>query len=56
MRELIVKIRLNETQDWSVEINGRPYEHISADVMEELVAVAVIETEMSLIEPGGKIQ
>jgi len=52
MRELLIKIRLNETLDWTVEINGHPYDHISADVMEDLVAAAVVETELSLIEPN----
>jgi len=40
--------------DWSVEINGRPYERLSAEVMEELVAVAVIEAEVSSIEPASQ--
>ena len=52
MRELLIKIQLNEALDRTVEINGRPYEHISADVMEDLVAAAVVETELSLIEPN----
>jgi hypothetical protein len=50
MRELIVKIGLTDKHDWSLEINGRRYEHISAEIMEELVVAAVIETEMTLTE------
>jgi hypothetical protein len=48
MRELMIKIGLTDKHDWSIEINGRRYEHISAEIMEELVVAAVIETEMTL--------
>ena len=37
-----------------IEINGRFYEHISAEVMEELVIVAVIEAERVLTEPTSQ--
>jgi hypothetical protein len=50
MRELIIKIRLTDKEVWSVEINGHQYEQISAEIMEELVAAAVIQTEMTLTE------
>jgi hypothetical protein len=50
MRELTLAIRLTDKHDWSIEINGRKYEHISAEIMEELVVAVVIETEMTLTE------
>ena len=50
MRELVLAIRLTDKHDWSIEINGRKYEHISPEIMEELVVAAVIETEMMLTE------
>jgi hypothetical protein len=50
MRELVIEIRLTDKRDWFIEINGRRYEHISAEIMEELVVAAVIETEMMLTE------
>jgi hypothetical protein len=54
MRELVIKITLTDKQDWSIEINGRLYEHISAEIMEKLVVTAVIETEMTLTELATK--
>jgi hypothetical protein len=54
MRELVIKTTLTDKQDWSIEINGRLYEHISAEIMEELVVTAVIETEMTLTELATK--
>lgn len=50
MRKLVLEISLTDKQDWSIEINGRRYEHILAEIMEELVVAAVIETEMKLTE------
>ncbi len=55
MRELFIKIQRDEASgDWSIEINGRFYEYISAEVMEELVIVAVIEAERVLTEPTSQ--
>jgi hypothetical protein len=50
MRKLVIEIRLTDKHDWSIEINGRRFEHISAEIMEELVVAAVIETELTLTE------
>jgi hypothetical protein len=50
VRELNIKIYLNSSpNDWSLEINGRLYRHIQTEVLEELVTVAVIETESSCL-------
>ena len=54
MRKLVLEIRLTDKQDWSIEINGRLYEHISPEILEELVVAAVIETEMTLTELATK--
>jgi hypothetical protein len=52
MKELHLQIwRNEEAGDWSVAINGLRYEHISSQIMEDLVECAVIVAENSLIGP-----
>ena len=52
MKELRLQISRNEEAgDWSVVINGLRYEHISSQIMEDLVECAVIVAENSLIGP-----
>ena len=52
MKELHLQIwRNEEAGDWSVVINGLRYEHISSQVLEDLVECAVIVAENSLIGP-----
>jgi hypothetical protein len=52
MKELHLQIwRNGEAGDWSVAINGLRYEHISSQIMEDLVECAVIVAENSLLGP-----
>lgn len=52
MKELNLQIwRNEEAGDWSVVINGLRYEHISSQILEDLVECAVIVAENSLIGP-----
>jgi hypothetical protein len=52
MKELHLQISRNEEAgDWSVVINGLCYEHISTQILEDLVECAVIVAENSLIGP-----
>jgi hypothetical protein len=52
MKELHLQIwRNDEAGDWSVLINGLRYEHISSQILEDLVECAVIVAENSLIGP-----
>jgi hypothetical protein len=52
MKELNIQIwRNEEAGDWSVVINGLRYEHISSQILEDLVECAVIVAENSLMEP-----
>jgi hypothetical protein len=52
MKELHLQISRNEEAgDWSVVINGLRYEHISSQILEDLVECAVIVAENSLIGP-----
>jgi hypothetical protein len=39
----------DESQDWSVEINGQCHEHVTSEVMEALVECAVIIAEASVL-------
>jgi hypothetical protein len=51
MQEINVKLwRNHREKNWSVEINGKRYEHVDIGVIEELVERALIVTEKSLIE------
>jgi hypothetical protein len=53
MQELHVQISRNaEAEDWSVVINGLRYEHISSQILEDLVECAVIVAENSLSGPA----
>ncbi len=48
MQQLSVKLRPNEKeQNWSVEINGKSYEFISIEEVDELVKRALIDAEVS---------
>ncbi len=52
MKELHLQIwRNEEAGDWSVVINGLGYEHISSQILEDLVECAVIVAENSLTGP-----
>jgi hypothetical protein len=52
MKELNVKIwRNEEAGDWSIVINGLRYEHVSRQILEDLVECAVVVAENSLIGP-----
>jgi hypothetical protein len=52
MKELHLQISRNEEAgDWSVVINSLRYEHISSQILEDLVECAVIVAENSLIGP-----
>jgi hypothetical protein len=51
MQEINVKLwRNNREQDWSVEINGKRYESVPIELIEELVERALIVAEESLIK------
>jgi hypothetical protein len=52
MKELHLQISRNEeAEDWSVVINGLRYEHISSQILEDLVECSVIVAENSLMGP-----
>jgi hypothetical protein len=52
MQELHLQIwRNEEAGDWSVVINSLRYEHITSQILEDLVECAVIVAENSLIGP-----
>ena len=49
MQQLNVKLRRNhQEQNWSVEINGKSYEFISIEEVDELVKRALINAQESL--------
>lgn len=51
MQQLNVKLRRNhQEQNWSVEINGKSYEFISIEEVDELVKQALINAQESLTD------
>jgi hypothetical protein len=44
----------NREQDWSIEINGLRYLHVSTTILEELVQCALIIAAMSLSEGAAR--
>lgn len=54
MQRLNVTLWMNETEDWSVEINGLRYEHVSSEIVEDLVECALIVAQSSLAEAATR--
>ena len=54
MRQLNITLWMNEAKDWSFEINGQRYEHVPAEVMENLVECALIVAQRSLCEAAKR--
>jgi hypothetical protein len=51
IREIKIRLWRNvEAQDWSVEINGLRHEHVSSEILEDLVEAALIVGEEQLME------
>jgi hypothetical protein len=51
IREIRIRLwRNDEAQDWSVEINGLRHEHVSSEILEDLVEAALIVGEEQLME------
>jgi hypothetical protein len=51
MQQLNVKLRRNEKeQNWSVEVNGKSYEFISIEEVDELVKRALVNAQESLTD------
>jgi hypothetical protein len=50
MQQLDVRLWINGADDWSVELNGLRHEHISSQVVEDLVECALILAEKPLVD------
>jgi hypothetical protein len=48
MREITVKLWHNDSDDWSIEINGLCHEHVTSAIIESLVECELIVAETSL--------
>jgi hypothetical protein len=56
MQEIKIKLWHNEeAQDWSIEINGLRHEHVTTEIMEDLVECAQIVAEKSLMEASTRL-
>jgi hypothetical protein len=56
MREIhIILWRHEEEDNWSVQIEGRFYKHISATTIDELTEYAVVAAEQALLEREAPI-
>ena len=57
MQEIKIRFWRNaEAQDWSVEINGVRHEHVSSEILEDLVETALIVGEEQLMELTTRLQ
>jgi hypothetical protein len=55
MQEINIKMwRNDEAQDWSIEINGLRHEHVTSEIMEDLVECALIVAEKTLTEASTR--
>jgi hypothetical protein len=55
MQEITLKLwRNDDEQDWSLEINGLRYEHVSAETLEDLAEAALSVAENSLMEAATR--
>jgi hypothetical protein len=51
MHEISIKLWRNHLeQDWSAEINGKRYEYVAIELIEELVERALLRAEESLTQ------
>jgi hypothetical protein len=57
MQEIKIRFWRNaKAQDWSVEINGLRHEHVSSEILEDLVETALIAGEEQLMELTTRLQ
>ena len=55
MQEIILRLwRNNDAQDWSLEINGLRYEHVSAETLEDLAEATLSVAENTLMAAGTR--
>ena len=54
MQEINIKLWLDEARDWSIEINGLRHDHISSEILEDLVECALIVAQKSLTEAATR--
>lgn len=55
MQAINIKMwRNDEEQDWSIEINGLLHEHITSEIMGDLVECALIVAEKTLTEASTR--
>jgi hypothetical protein len=43
----------DEEDDWSIEIGGRLYSHVSQETLDDLVEYAMLSTQLALTEPDN---
>jgi hypothetical protein len=54
MHEINLKVWLDDQAgDWSIEVNGVRYEHVTSEILEDLVEVELIKTEKVLSDEAA---
>jgi hypothetical protein len=54
VKPISITIRYNkEEKDWTIEIDGTIYSHISAKQIEELLEYTMVAAEQSIEKPNG---
>jgi hypothetical protein len=54
MQKLNVMLWMNQVEDWSVEINGLRHDHVSSEILEDLVECALIVAQKVLTEAATR--
>lgn len=53
MKEIGIKLSFHEQeQDWTLELNGNIYGHVSAEAIDELVEFALVAAQEALLGSG----
>lgn len=49
MQEINIRLSLNETdQSWTLELNGKVYNHISTEAVDDLVDFSIVAAQQAL--------
>jgi hypothetical protein len=56
MQEINIRLSFNETdQNWTLELNGKVYSHISTEAVDDLVDYAVVAAQQALRDQQDQI-
>jgi hypothetical protein len=57
MQEINIRLSFNETdQNWTLELNGKVYSHISTEAVDDLVDYALVAAQQTLRDQQDQIR